>query len=208
MADTDGLSILASQINASHEAFVDSSRSALERGKECGQFLLQAKAQVRHGQWLKWLKANINCSVRTAQYYIKVAEHWDELVQKNAVVAYSTLRSAIKFLEQPKPSEYMSAEEYQSEPQQRFRAFVQELFAAEPEWSGRRDQVLGCEKRAETLNERVNQLQRKASKVKTQAESLRYRLERDLKYEFARREQSEAAEHPGLAAVQLAVLQA
>src|SRR5580692_3722479 len=39
-----------------------------------GQELIAAKAEVRHGEWLSWLKVEFDWDARTAQQYIQVAD--------------------------------------------------------------------------------------------------------------------------------------
>src|SRR6266576_4773079 len=48
----------------------------LERGSiiDIGDLLLEAKAQCEHGDWLHWLYAEFDCSVDTAERYMRVAE--------------------------------------------------------------------------------------------------------------------------------------
>lgn len=64
---TEALNALAIQINASHENVISSVRKSLLHAKECGEQLLDAKAQLGHGNWLDWLEENIEFSDRTAQ---------------------------------------------------------------------------------------------------------------------------------------------
>jgi hypothetical protein len=49
---------------------------SLERGNvfEIGDLFIEAKAQCEHGEWLDWLRSEIDWSVDTAQRYMKVAE--------------------------------------------------------------------------------------------------------------------------------------
>lgn len=48
-------------------------RNAAERIAE-GQRLLKVKATMKHGEWLVWLKANIDVTVATAQRYMREAK--------------------------------------------------------------------------------------------------------------------------------------
>ena len=65
---------------------------------EAGRLLIQAKDQVGHGGWLRWLKANTSVSERTAQYYMKLARD----PSKSAIIADLTLDGALKLLGTPK----------------------------------------------------------------------------------------------------------
>ena len=42
---------------------------------EAGALLLEAKEQLKHGQWLPWLKDHCTISERTAQLYMRTAPY-------------------------------------------------------------------------------------------------------------------------------------
>jgi hypothetical protein len=98
MNELTELPMLAGRINAEHVAVEASFRTALAHAKAAGELLLQAKSQCRHGGWLPWLKANVPFSERTAQAYMRVAEHWGELEIKAQPVADLSFRDALQLL--------------------------------------------------------------------------------------------------------------
>src|SRR5262249_7175396 len=57
-----------------------------------GDLLLKAKAQLKHGGWLDWLKANCEISERTVQAYMRLARL---PVEKRNAVADLPLREAL-----------------------------------------------------------------------------------------------------------------
>jgi hypothetical protein len=61
--------------------------------------LLEAKAALKHGEWLPWLKAHVAFSERTAQAYMRLASGWDRL--KSATAADLGLRDALALLREP-----------------------------------------------------------------------------------------------------------
>jgi hypothetical protein len=61
------LSTLAKRINDAHTRGMESFR-------EAGNYLLKAKEQLKHGEWLRWLKKNISFSQETASRYMRLAE--------------------------------------------------------------------------------------------------------------------------------------
>jgi hypothetical protein len=73
------LAALAKQINAAHEAGEAATRKGLEYYRAAGADLLKAKDQLKHGEWLGWLKANVQCSHQRASEYMRLAEGWDKL---------------------------------------------------------------------------------------------------------------------------------
>ena len=96
------LATLALEINAEHDAAENHARKAIEHARVAGDKLLLAKAQVEHGQWLPWLAANCpRLAVRTAQAYMRLADHWEMLAGKCATVAYLTINDALKLLNAP-----------------------------------------------------------------------------------------------------------
>ena len=121
----DPLATLAAQINELHsqgceaeETAIAAGKAALQLRKEEGDRLLEAKAQLKHGQWGKWLKANCpDISERSCQLYMQLAEGWEEYIAKNETVADLTLKEAIALLPKktkalPKPAAAPSPLDY------------------------------------------------------------------------------------------------
>ena len=95
------LDSLARDINAEHCRVLDHASKAIEHARRAGEWLLKAKAQVKHGEWLPWLQANVPFSHRTAQGYIRVAKNFPKLEGKANAVAHLSLRGALKALASP-----------------------------------------------------------------------------------------------------------
>ncbi len=93
---------LAARINAEHEAARGAFKKGFEHALNAGELLLQAKAQVEHGQWLPWLESNCNVSQRSAQLYMRVARERPKLEAKSASLADLSLEGAAKQLANPK----------------------------------------------------------------------------------------------------------
>jgi hypothetical protein len=91
------LADIAARINEAHDRANASAQSAIEAAMEAGYLLIQAKAEVGHGRWLPWLKANTSVSKRTAQVYMKLARD----LPKSAMIADLTLNGALKLLGTP-----------------------------------------------------------------------------------------------------------
>lgn len=100
------LSVLAAEINAAHSDAQALSNRAIERAHDAGIRLIQAKAQVEHGQWLPWLAEHCPAvAVRTAQAYMKLAQDWPKLESEiRNGVAHLNFRQVIKLLSAPKPA--------------------------------------------------------------------------------------------------------
>ncbi len=95
------LATLAARINEEHRQAEAHAVSAVEHAAKAGRLLVAAKAGCAHGTWLPWLEANVACSVRTAQAYMRVARHWDELVAKSADPAHLSIDGALRMLAEP-----------------------------------------------------------------------------------------------------------
>jgi hypothetical protein len=64
-------------------------RFVTERGFEtikakvlCGKILYHKKQSLRHGRWIPWVRANLDFTERTAQYYLKLYEYRDQVLQE------------------------------------------------------------------------------------------------------------------------------
>jgi hypothetical protein len=102
--DEDAAS-LAARINEAHRRAVEHVAAAgehivcsVEHALTCGELLLKAKAEVPHGQWLPWLRANVTFSERSAQGYMEVAREHRSNPQR---VADMSLRRMLKTLRTP-----------------------------------------------------------------------------------------------------------
>jgi hypothetical protein len=97
------LAALASTINEEHQQVVEASQSSLEHAIEAGIGLLDAKANVKHGTWEAWLKANCpNISLETVRLYMRLAKGEEKLKKAAAengnAVAEMSIRGAAKLL--------------------------------------------------------------------------------------------------------------
>lgn len=96
---------LIDEIRAAHGAAAGAARTALDHARRAGELLNLAKQQTAHGEWLPWLGAHFEFSPRTAQGYMRIADHWGELQAKNETVAHLSLREALALLTPAKPLE-------------------------------------------------------------------------------------------------------
>jgi hypothetical protein len=83
---SNSLDELADRIHAEHEASVAALRRGVEHAVAAGHLLLEAKAQLKHGEWLPWLREHCRVPVRTCQLYMDVAKHVAD--GKSASLAY------------------------------------------------------------------------------------------------------------------------
>jgi hypothetical protein len=66
---------LAARINAEHETVTKFRKQSLEGAIRAGKLLIEAKAQLKHGGWLPWLREQCQVPERTAQLYMHLARH-------------------------------------------------------------------------------------------------------------------------------------
>jgi len=90
------LPVLAGEIRAEVEAAEADFRSAVRHAVRAGELLAEAKAQVKHGEWLPWLRENFPGDPRTAQRYMQVAAN------ASRVSHLPTMREAVALLSEPR----------------------------------------------------------------------------------------------------------
>jgi hypothetical protein len=94
---------LVAQINESHDQVEKACTAAVGHALKAGQFLLEAKGQLNHGEFKPWIEANLDLSDRMARAYMRVAEKFPELPdEKRQRVADMSLRGVLKLLASPK----------------------------------------------------------------------------------------------------------
>jgi hypothetical protein len=92
---TSDLSDLAARINESHHLAMSHASKAMEQATACGEMLLETKAKVPHGHWLRWLRENVTFGERSAQGYMRIA-------QAPRRPATGNIRDALKQLATPR----------------------------------------------------------------------------------------------------------
>ena len=89
----------AEQANAAHRRIVGTVQDAIA----IGEFLTAKKAELGHGNWLPWLKANIEFDQKTAWNYANLYANRSKLgTVPNLQAAYKLLAAPVKD-EEPKP---------------------------------------------------------------------------------------------------------
>jgi hypothetical protein len=84
LAGDNSLTDLAARIRAEHGAAAASLGDAVRHAMAAGELLIEAKALVRHGQWLPWLRDRCSLSERTCQLYMRLAKNRAEIEKTNA----------------------------------------------------------------------------------------------------------------------------
>jgi hypothetical protein len=82
---------LARSIRQAHAAATRAMGDFLEHARRAGDLLFEVKRELPHGQFLAWVDAHCGFGRRTAQLYLQVVKHWDEIVKAQRV-AYLPLR--------------------------------------------------------------------------------------------------------------------
>ena len=98
-----GLSELATRINAEHEQVVAALKGGVEHARNAGLLLMQAKQQLHHGAWIPWIKTNLSIVPRTAQRYIRVAERWAEIEANATPVSHLSYKEALSLIAEKGP---------------------------------------------------------------------------------------------------------
>lgn len=99
VASSNYLTDLAARIRTEHAATAEALRESVRHAIAAGELLIEAKAQLQHGQWLPWLRDHCAISERTAQLYMRVAKNRAEIeAQIRNDVADLTLSEAVALL--------------------------------------------------------------------------------------------------------------
>jgi Protein of unknown function (DUF3102) len=69
------LLILAAQIKQLHIESTRLAEASVARAIEAGEYLIEAKQELKHGAWLPWLQEHCGMSQRTAQLYMRLAKY-------------------------------------------------------------------------------------------------------------------------------------
>jgi hypothetical protein len=92
---SNSLTDLAFRIKAEHEASSESARRSLVHAMAAGDLLLEAKQQLKHGQWMPWLKQHCAIPDRTARLYMRLAENRSQI---GNAIANLSIQGAIRLL--------------------------------------------------------------------------------------------------------------
>lgn len=85
---SNSLANLAARIRTEHEATKAALNSAVVHAMAAGDLLIEAKAQVPHGQWLPWFNKHCTMSERSSQLYMKLAKNRETI--ENAMIKSAT----------------------------------------------------------------------------------------------------------------------
>jgi phage N-6-adenine-methyltransferase len=108
---------LAQAIEHEHQATLGAFRTTLDHAIRCGELLIQAKAQVPHGQWLPWVKANLTLKLRQCQVCMRIAEKREALnAQSTAHLTIDGALALIAETRQAHPPGFGSVERYTAAP--------------------------------------------------------------------------------------------
>lgn len=94
---------IAGEINRQHEAGSKAVARGLEHWKVTGQLLLDAKRQVGHGGWGKWLKANCKFGYMQAGRYMRLAKHLLVCSPKSNLEECTNILEAMEIISDAKP---------------------------------------------------------------------------------------------------------
>lgn len=96
------LDTLGAEIRHEHEMATRCAIDALGHARAAGEKLIEAKGNLKHGEWLPWLEANFPATEQTARNYMRVATRWAELESNGKRVFDLPLRDALKLLAGPR----------------------------------------------------------------------------------------------------------
>jgi hypothetical protein len=106
LACSSRLLALAADIRNEHEATAAALKRGLEHALRAGELLIEAKALLKHGQWLPWLRDHCAISDRTARLYTSLARNRAHIEAQIGSVADLSVRGAVALMATPKTSDY------------------------------------------------------------------------------------------------------
>lgn len=99
---TESIAELAGQVNDYHRAFCLAGRQMLGIACAAGGALIKIKPMLKHGEFLRWVEANTEMSIRTAQAYMQLSRGAPSLEANTQNAALLPLREALAALSSPK----------------------------------------------------------------------------------------------------------
>jgi hypothetical protein len=102
LAVSNSLVDLAARIRIEHEATASALKSSVEHAMAAGELLIEAKSQLKHGQWLPWLAEHCVIPERTAHLYMRLARNRPEIEISATPVADMSIRGAVALLTVPR----------------------------------------------------------------------------------------------------------
>jgi hypothetical protein len=95
---------LRERLKTEHAAIVDSLKNSLSHAMAAGDMLLEARARLKHGQWLPWIES-CDLSERTAQRYMRLARNRAVIEAKSDTVSDLGIKGALAMLAVSRESE-------------------------------------------------------------------------------------------------------
>jgi hypothetical protein len=118
MQEITPLRDLASAINREHRNFQSAAKFALKAAFDVGRLLTEAKAQLEHGAWLPWVKANCHFGERRAQAYMRLHAHRKEVDRemRSQTSHFAGLDAALQLIREPRRIEAHTTKSEEPEP--------------------------------------------------------------------------------------------
>jgi len=100
---------LMEMANESAELAERNLREAVQHALRAGRALVAAKAQLPHGKWMAWLRANFDRDIGTAARYMRLADNWHSAPN---IQQAESIRQALRLIaedrQQAEPIEVMA----------------------------------------------------------------------------------------------------
>jgi hypothetical protein len=89
---------LPRKIKVEHAKCIAAGQEALRHAINCGKYLTEAKANVPHGEWIEWVKANCQFSKKTDEVYRALFRAKEELLKESKRATNFSIRGAVSWL--------------------------------------------------------------------------------------------------------------
>ena len=84
-----------------HDSAQQAAMTAVQYAAKCGEKLIQAKAACAHGEWLPWLGENCTLKERQARKYMRLAEEYPALANRQSTADFRGVEAAIAYWSAP-----------------------------------------------------------------------------------------------------------
>jgi len=144
MTGDNRLPVLAAEIRKAHADVQDAAKTAAERAIDAGHALIEAKALVKHGQWLPWLREHCALAERTAQLYMRIAKSGNP-AEMIAAIGLEGAAAEIQTFVTPGYSPFAHCDEQGEQEWQIYSLFLSQVCGWHPEGSSYHCEYL-CQK--------------------------------------------------------------
>ena len=117
MTQTSVVKNYIQEINHLHGEIFGAVRMTLDKAIRIGELLVKCKADIPHGEWMQWMKDNLEFSRFSAERYMKVYEHKAEVKMSSLLNLWEAEQALVEHKPEKRAEEETVGAEVVSEPE-------------------------------------------------------------------------------------------